>query len=129
MPKGTLPSSGFKPAGWPTVIPRVITDDVAGVTGFMRSVFDAECTLRGEGPAEVRIGDSLVMVSDGGGLREASPAFLYIYVADTDATYRRAIELGAAVVEEPADMPYGDRRAMVRDAWGNLWQMATRQAK
>jgi PhnB protein len=129
MSKKPSPSRDFQPPGWPTVIPRIITDDVTGVTGFMRSVFGAECTLRGEGPAEVRIGDSLVMVSDGGGLREGNPAFLYVYVADTDATYRRAVKAGAAAVEEPVDMPYGDRRAMVRDAWGNLWQMATRRAK
>jgi len=129
MAKESSPSPSFQPPGWPTVIPRIITDDVAGVTGFMRTVFGAECTLRGEAPAEVRIGDSLVMVSDGGGLREVSPAFLYVYVADTDATYRRAVEAGAAAVEEPLDMPYGDRRAMVRDSWGNLWQVATRQAK
>ena len=69
----------------------------------------------------------LVMVSDGGGLREANPAFLYVYVADADETYRRAIKAGAVAVEEPVDMPYGDRRAMVRDSWGNLWQMATRR--
>jgi len=129
MAKEPSPSPGFQPPGWPTVIPRIMTNDVAGVTGFMRSVFDAECTLRGEGPAEVRIGDSLVMVSDGGGMREAKPVFLYVYVADADATYRRAIKAGAVVVEEPVDMPYGDRRAMVRDIWGNLWQMATRRAR
>ncbi|MBS0446339.1 MAG: VOC family protein [Proteobacteria bacterium] len=67
------------------------------------------------------------MVSDGGDIRESPSAFLYVYVEDTDATYQRAIEAGARVVEPPADMPYGDRRATVQDAWGNTWQVATRR--
>jgi PhnB protein len=75
-------------------------------------------------PAEIRIGDSVVMVS-GGGEREWIPAFLYVYIDDADAAYRRAIAAGATALEEPMEMPYGDRRAMVRDSWGNTWQIAT----
>ncbi|HSF14553.1 MAG TPA: VOC family protein [Vicinamibacteria bacterium] len=52
------------------------------------------------------------------------PAFLYVYVDDADGTYERAIQAGATSLEEPSDVPYGDRRAMVRDAWGNTWQIA-----
>jgi PhnB protein len=66
------------------------------------------------------------MVSDGGGVREVRPTFLYVYSESTDETYRRAIEAGALTIEEPADMPYGDRRATVQDPWGNIWQIATR---
>jgi uncharacterized glyoxalase superfamily protein PhnB len=65
------------------------------------------------------------MVSGGDGLRDPMPAFLYVYVDDTDSTYKRAVAADATSLEEPADMPYGDRRAMVRDAWGNVWQIAT----
>jgi PhnB protein len=65
------------------------------------------------------------MGGDGDGLRDPMPAFLYVYVDDTDSTYKRAIAADARSLEEPADMPYGDRRAMVRDAWGNIWQIAT----
>lgn len=53
------------------------------------------------------------------------PAFLYVYVADTDKTYQRALKAGATSLEEPADIPYGDRRGMVKDRWGNIWQIAT----
>jgi PhnB protein len=67
-----------------------------------------------------------VMVS-GEGQRESMPAFLYVYVEDVDATHRRAIAARATSLEEPTDLPYGDRRAMVRDAWGNTWQIATRK--
>ena len=65
------------------------------------------------------------MVS-GDGEREAIPAFLYVYVDDADATFLSAVSAGAVPLEQPANMPYGDRRGMVRDAWGNTWQIATR---
>jgi uncharacterized glyoxalase superfamily protein PhnB len=64
------------------------------------------------------------MISDAG-VRNAMPAFLYVYVADADATYRSAIKAGARSIEEPVDTPYGDRRAMIEDRWGNTWQIAT----
>jgi PhnB protein len=53
------------------------------------------------------------------------PTFLYLYLDDMDAAYRRALEAGASVIEEPYDMHYGDRRATVRDPFGNIWQIAT----
>ena len=114
-----------KPDGWPTVTPRIFTQDVAGLVGFLRTVFAAEGEARAGAPSEIRIGDSIVMISDGGGVRAAQPTFLHVYVADADATYRRAIDAGARSVEAPADMPYGDRRATVEDSWGNSWQIAT----
>jgi PhnB protein len=117
--------TNFKPDGWPTVIPRIITEDVAGVAGFLKSVFGAQGQVRTGLPSEMTIGDSVIMVSDGGGVRAARPSFLYVYVENADETYRRAIEAGALTIEKPDDMPYGDRRAMVQDSWGNVWQIAT----
>jgi hypothetical protein len=80
----------FKPPGWRTVTPRIFTNDVAGVVRFLKAVFDASGDERVGAPAEVHIGDSIVLVSDGGGQREALPAFLYIYVENADRTYQRA---------------------------------------
>jgi uncharacterized glyoxalase superfamily protein PhnB len=91
---------------------------------FLRTVFDAAGEYRIGAPTELRIGDCIVMVS-GEGEREAMPAFLYVYVKDADATYQRAVSFGAQSIEEPRDTPYGDRRAMVQDSWGNKWQIAT----
>jgi PhnB protein len=70
------------------------------------------------------VGDSTIMISSAGP-RPAMPAFLYVYVDDADATYRRAMDAGARSLEEPLDTPYGDRRGMVEDRWGNVWQVAT----
>jgi PhnB protein len=56
--------------------------------------------------------------------RELFPAFLYVYVDDADITYQRALAAGATTLEAPLDTPYGDRRAMVRDPFGNVFQIA-----
>jgi len=117
--------SGYRPEGWHSVTPRIFTPDVDGLVGFLRTVFHATGEHRPGVPAEIRIGDSIVMVS-GDGEREAMPAFLYVYVEDADASYERAVAAGAVSLEAPRNLPYGDRRAMVRDDWGNVWQIATR---
>jgi uncharacterized glyoxalase superfamily protein PhnB len=115
----------WKPEGWPSVAPRLFTTEVAGLVEFLRTVFGATGEPRAGAPAEIRIGDSVILVSDGGGLRDAYAACLYVYVEDADCAYDRAIAAGAQSIESPLDTPYGDRRAMVRDAWGNVWQIAT----
>jgi len=69
------------------------------------------------------------MISDGGGERETIPAFLYVYLENADEAYGRAMNAGAASIENPSDMPYGDRRATVRDPWGNLWQIAAHRGQ
>jgi PhnB protein len=115
----------FKPDGRHSVIPRIVTDDVGGLAEFLKIVFGASGKLQSGSPTEMRIGDSVIMISDGGGMRVAMPAFLYVYVENADETYQQAMAAGAELLESPADMPYGDRRAMVRDAWANVWQIAT----
>lgn len=115
----------FKPDGWPCVIPRIVNSNAAGLIEFLRNVFGAEGEVRSGAPTEMRIGDSMLLISDGGGARDAMPGFFYVYVPNADETYQRAIAAGAEPIETPADTPYGDRRAMVRDAWGNVWQIAT----
>src|SRR5260370_33632625 len=118
----------FTPNGWHTVTPRIFTGDVAGLVGFLKPVFNATGNLGVGMPGAIQIGDSIVMIRDGGGRRETIPAFLYVYVEDADETYRLAVDAGAESLEKPMDLPYGDRRAMVLDPWGNTWQIATHKA-
>jgi PhnB protein len=113
------------PVEYRSVIPRIVTDDVEGLVAFLRAVFDADGEIVAGRPVDVRIGDSIIMVS-GTGERDAFPAFLYVYVDDADATYQRALAAGATSLEAPLDTPYGDRRAMVRDPWGDVFQVAHR---
>jgi PhnB protein len=50
---------------------------------------------------------------------------VYMYVPDVDALYGRALEAGATSISAPADQPYGDRTAGVKDGFGNQWYIAT----
>jgi PhnB protein len=113
------------PAPYRTVTPRVFVDDVEEAVAFLRAVFDATADIEPGRPTDVHIGDSIVLVGSAVE-RERFPAFLYVYVDNADSTYRRAIEAGAANIEEPLDTPYGDRRAMFSDPFGNVYQVAHR---
>ncbi|WP_410627078.1 VOC family protein [Amycolatopsis sp. cmx-8-4] len=106
-----------------TVTPRMVVRDLVAAVAFLRTVFGATGELESGRPADLRIGGSRVLVS-AEGERELFPAFLYVYVADADATYRRALDCGATSLEEPSNTPYGDRRAMIRDPFGNIFQIA-----
>lgn len=112
------------PLGWPPVIPRLSVADPSMCVNFLREVFGAQGTFNADRPSELRIGESLIMV---GNVVERQPtsSFLYVYVADTDQAFEKALSLGAKPMEQPREMPYGDRRAMIEDPWGNRWQIAT----
>lgn len=115
--------SALVPAGFHSVTPRIVVEDPAALVAFIRRVFEATGEVEKDRPSQVRIGDSLLMVS-GAGARDAFPAFLYVYVADADKTYQRALDAGAESVEAVRETPYGDRRGMVKDRWGNVWHIA-----
>ena len=118
-------SQNFQPAGWHTVTPRIIVRGAAMLVGFIKNVFGAAGDYRPDAPAELRIGDSIIMVSDAG-VRDPMPACLYVYVENADEIWQRAVRAGAHPLEAPLNTPYGDRRGMVQDQWGNTWQIATR---
>jgi PhnB protein len=109
--------------GYHTITPRIVVADVEAQVQFFRTVFDATGEVLPGRPAEIHIGDSLVMVASAA-QRDLFAAFLYIYVDDADITYRRALAAEATSLEAPFDTPYGDRRAMVRDPFGNVLQIA-----
>jgi uncharacterized glyoxalase superfamily protein PhnB len=122
--KETTERSHFIPEGWSSVTPRIVVHDAKQLVEFLKKVFGATGEYRQDVPSVIRIGDSQVMISDVG-IRSPMAAFLYVYVSDADAAYQRALDAGARLLEEPAEMPYGDRRCMVEDKWGNTWQIAT----
>lgn len=126
------------PAGYRTVTPYLVAENAVGLLDFLQKAFDGELVFRSVGSAggmhaEVRIGDSMLMLGGGGaGLKwSGNPkqfGFHY-YVPDCDTTYKRALEAGATSIQEPADQPYGERSATVRDAAGNFWYIATYRGK
>jgi uncharacterized glyoxalase superfamily protein PhnB len=106
-------------------------NDVAGFLEFLREAFDAQVVRRIPGPddtvmhAEVRLGDSHLMMGDPMGEHDPMPAGLYFYVPNADVVYKQALAAGATSISPPADQFYGDRNAGVRDKWGNIWWLAT----
>ncbi len=115
----------YKPADRPAVVPRLFTKDVEGLVVFLKAAFGAKGRIILDRPTELVIGDSVIMVADGGGARKPTSSAFYIYVLDADKVWARALKAGAKNYAEPEDTPWGDRRAIVNDPWGNHWQIAT----
>ncbi|NGY58115.1 VOC family protein [Lentzea sp. NEAU-D13] len=119
------------PEGYHTVTPWLITrGHTAELIDFILEVFDATDLGRvGEAPnighAEVRIGDSVVMLFDKPNW-PGTPAFLRLYVEDDKATLAKATSLGATVVTEPTELFWGDRVSRFADPFGNLWWLHQR---
>ena len=104
----------------------------AGLLDFLTSVFGAVETsvTRTGGDSvhrEVRVGNSMLMVGEGGaeGGLDFSPAAFHVYVTDVDAVFERAMAAGAKSLGVPEDRPYGERAGFVEDAFGNNWYIAT----
>ncbi|HYQ96291.1 MAG TPA: VOC family protein [Candidatus Eisenbacteria bacterium] len=120
------------PEGYRNVTPYLVNEGADKVIKFLRQAFGAAEKFppmkRPDGAvmhAEMRIGDSVVMLGEASGQYRPMPACLYLYVEDVDATYRRALQAGGISVTEPKDQFYGDRSAGVRDPGGNFWWIAT----
>ena len=119
------------PDGFHTVTPYLTCAPVGQVIDFLKRTFDATEIERMSGPdgrlmhAEVKVGDSIVMLGEPSGQWKPMPAALYLYVPDCDASYKRALAAGGESISEPADQFYGDRHCGVRDRAGNLWWIAT----
>lgn len=119
------------PEGFHSVTPYLVVRGVPRLLDFLKQAFDATERFRMPRPdgtimhAEVRIGDSIVMMGEATGEMQPMPGSMYLYVADTDATYQRALQAGATSSMAPADQFYGDRSAAVTDPMGNRWWIAT----
>jgi PhnB protein len=120
--------------GFRALTPYLIVQDAPGLIEFVKRTFAGEETFRAIGSAggihcEVRLGDSMLMIGGGGpGLSwrgESRPMAFHVYVKDTDAVYQGALEAGAVSLQEPADQPWGERTANVKDPSGNNWYIAT----
>jgi len=119
------------PEGYRSVTPYLIVQGASKLIDFAKLAFGAEETFRMPGPggaimhAEMRIGDSMVMLSDATPENPPMPIMIHLYVEDADRVYKRALAAGASSLREPADQFYGDRSAGVKDAFGNQWWLAT----
>jgi PhnB protein len=122
-------SSSGVPEGYRTLSPYVIAEGAEELIEFVSGVFGAVERRRMAGEAgglhcELELGDSVLMIGEGGGV--SFPAMLHVYVEDADAVYERALAEGATSAAEPHDTSFGDHRAAFDDRWGNQWWVATR---
>ena len=126
------------PKGFRTVTPYLIAQDGPALVEFAKQAFGAEETFRIIGSAgglhaEMRIGDSMLMIGGGIPGREfrstANTHSLHLYVPDCDAVYQRALQAGATSLDAPRDQEYGERSGGVKDPAGNLWYIATHKGE
>ena len=123
--------TSYQPSGYPTVSAYMMADGADRVIAFATKVLDGEMIMRiprEDGSlmhSSLRVGDSVVMISDSSADFPAFPIWLHVYVPDVDATYRLALQNGATSVQEPSEQGDGDRRGGVKDPSGNTWWIAT----
>jgi PhnB protein len=131
------------PQGYQTVTPALTLDNAAQAIEWYKKALGAEEVSRATGPggqimhAEIRIGNSLIMLNDammgnqGPRALGGSPASLWLYVDDCDALFNRALAAGAQVygggMGQMQDQFWGDRAGTVTDPHGYSWTMATRK--
>jgi len=113
-----------------TVTPYLVVSDADAELSFLKSAFggtETNCQRKPDNTvmhAEIRIGDSLVMLGQAGGPWKPRAAALYVWVEDVDATYARALAAGATSESAPEDKPYGHRNAGVIDQNDITWWIA-----
>jgi PhnB protein len=127
------------PEGFHTVTPYLVVSDAAGAIDFYKRAFGAEELFRLEGPpgkighAEIKIGDSIIMLADemeSGDCRSpqslgGTAVNILLYVKDVDQVFNQAVSAGAKVAMPLDDMFWGDRYGQVTDPFGHSWALAT----
>ena len=126
------------PEGYHSVTPYLIVDDAVAALDFYRDALGAQEVFRlpmGDkiGHAEIRIGDSMLMLSDewpdmdayGPNRRGGATATFVIYVPDVDASFDRAVKAGAKVDRPLENQAWGDRMGTVIDPFGHKWSLGT----
>ena len=119
------------PTGQHSVTPYLVVEGAAKLIDFIKQAFDGkeeERMARPDGSimhAQIRIGDSVVMLSDATAQFKPTSAMIHLYLEDADAAYKRAIQAGATSLMEPANQFYGDRSGGVLDPFGTKWWVAT----
>ena len=124
----------WKPAGYTSVSPYLVTDRAEEVVSFLEAAFGASLIRRFDRPdgslmhADVRIDDSVVMLGQAGGAWPAVPSHVHVYLPEVDTVYAAALEAGGLSVQAPARGDDPDRRGGVKDPGGNTWWISTKVA-
>jgi PhnB protein len=119
------------PQGFHTITPFLLADDASELIQFLERAFEGGVTYKMTSEdgivrhATVKIGDSIVMVSNGTEVYQPMPCILHVYVEDADSVYQNALSAGGISIQEPRNEFYGDRTSAIKDRWGNQWWIAT----
>jgi len=119
------------PEGYHTFTPYFVVEGASNFIDFVKKAFGGQEIYRFPAPggkvghAEMRVGDSVLMLADTTAEFSPSKMVSYLYVPDVDATYKKALAAGARSQREPANQFYGDRVGTVTDRWGNTWSIGT----
>jgi len=119
------------PEGYHSLTTFIMATDAHKLSDFLKKAFNAKeksIHLTPDGKimhAEIVIGDSILMLSEGNERYPSQPAMVYLYTEDVDGFYKKAIAAGAVSLREPTDEFYGDRSAGIKDPSGNQWWIAT----
>jgi PhnB protein len=119
------------PEGYHTVTPYLTVADAEAQIDFLKRAFGAEEKYRHTddkghvGHAEVKVGDSMVMIGQARDQWTPRQASFYLYVPDIDAVYNRAVAAGGKSLREPRNEAYGDRSGGIEDNQGNQWWIGT----
>jgi PhnB protein len=128
------------PDGYHSITPYLVCKGASKAIEFYTRAFGAKETVRMPGPegrvmhAEVKIGNSILMLADENPERGAvapqtgtlaRSASIMFYTEDVDATFKRALDLGASSIQTPTDMFWGDRMGNLMDPFGHQWAIAT----
>jgi len=125
-------NTSFKPEDYSTVSPYLILDGAARTIDFLVIVFDAVKLQQIQDSsgklmhAEVRVDDTVIMMTDGAPGWPPIPAHVHIYVKDVDHTYQSALKAGAISVQEPIKRGDENKRGAVKDAGGTTWWISTK---
>ncbi len=119
------------PDGFHTITPYLMIKDAPAFIDFVKKAFNAKEISRTNAPdgsimhGELKIGDSMMMITGASEKFPATSSYYYLYVTNTDEIYKQALNAGATSEMEPADQFYGDRSAGVKDPFGLIWWIGT----
>jgi uncharacterized glyoxalase superfamily protein PhnB len=117
--------------GFHTITPYLFAADAPRLIEFISAAFGGEVSFRKERPdgsiihAEMRVGDSMLMLGEANAQFGPMPSSIYLYVTDCDAVYHRALSSGGISVFPMMTLPSGERYGGVKDPCGNIWWVAT----
>lgn len=124
----------YKPENYNSLSPYLIVDDAQKLLDQLKIIFDAEELRRYDHPdgkimhAELRLDDSVVMISNSTADYPANPTMLHIYVPDVFATFGKALENGCEIIEKPINKDGDpDIRGSFYDLAGNYWSVSTQR--